>query len=92
MTFQEKEILDIENIVTEMKNFLNGFMNGLDMAKGRMISFTQLLQKHPKLKHRIYNVEEYLAKHICGCLCAQILKRVAEAQKLQSTLDNIVRT
>ena len=85
-------MLDTKSIVTEMRNFLNGFMNGLGPAKGRMISFTKLLQKHPKLKHRIYNIEEYPAKHTCGCLCAQILKRVAEAQTLRSTLDNIVRT
>lgn len=85
-------MLDIRTIVTEMKNFLNGFRNGLDAAKGRMMSFAKFRQKHPKLKHRVHNMEEYPAMQTCGCLCAPILKRVAEAQKLGSTLDNIVRS
>lgn len=53
-------MLDTKSIVTEMRNFLNEFMNGLGPAKGRMISFSKLLQKHPKLKHRLYNIEDTL--------------------------------
>ena len=70
LTFQEKKMLDIKNIVTEMKNFLNAFMNGLDTAKGRVISFTPQTETQG-IQHR-----RIPAKHICGCLCAQILKRV----------------